>query len=126
MQNTRYLGFGPSFDKIIVSGVPSPPMNTLRSSSGLKSMWRQSLVYQFLVGMQHIDNEDSLVYEITHVTVRKDYIVAYRRLVTTADSKPREESTPTHIVNVAHMTATQSDTSPTRLKTASPARFRHH
>ena len=41
----------------------------------------------------------------TRVTVRKGYIVVYRRLVTTADSKPREDSTPIHVAEVARMTA---------------------
>ena len=41
----------------------------------------------------------------TRVTVRKGYIVAYRQLVTTADSKPREESTLIHVADVARMTA---------------------
>ena len=60
---------------------------------------------QFLVGLQHIDDEDGLVYVTTRVTVRKGCIVAYRQLVTTADSKPREESTPIHVADVARMTA---------------------
>ena len=67
--------------------------------------------YQFHIGMQHINDEDSLVYETTLVTVRKGYIVAYRRLVTTADSKPREELTPIYIADVARMTALR-DASP--------------
>ena len=68
--------------------------------------------YQFLVGLQHIDDEDSLVYVTTCVTVRKGYIVAYRQLVTTADSKPREESKPNHVAVVARMTAPLQNSPP--------------
>ena len=68
--------------------------------------------YQFQVGLQHINDEDGLVYVTTHVTVRKGYIVAYRQLVTTADSKPREESTPIHVADVARMTAALQNSPP--------------
>ena len=66
--------------------------------------------YQLLVG--HIDDEDGLVYVTTRVTVRKGYIVAYRQLVTKADSKPREESTPIHVADVARMTAALQNSPP--------------
>ena len=90
-------------------------MSTLRISSGssdVASESRDRADYQFFVGMQHIDDEDGLAYEATCVTVRKGYIVAYRRLVTTVDSKSREESTPIYIADVTRMTAAMRDTSP--------------
>ena len=62
--------------------------------------------------MQHIDDEEGHICETTRVTVRKGYIVAYRRLVSTADSKPKEDSTPIHVADVARMTAALRDTSP--------------
>ena len=52
------------------------------------------------------------VYVTKRVTVRKGYIVAYRQLVTTADSKPREESTPIHVADVARMTAALQNSPP--------------
>ena len=38
--------------------------------------------------------------------------MAYRQLVTTADSKPREESTPIHVADVTHMTAALQNSPP--------------
>ena len=61
--------------------------------------------FQSLVGTHHIDDEDGLVYETTRVVTRKGFIVAYRRLVTSEETKPREEATPIHIADVARMTA---------------------
>ena len=48
----------------------------------------------------------------TRVTVRKGYIMAYRQLVTTADSKPQEKSTPIHVADVARMTAALQNSPP--------------
>ena len=56
--------------------------------------------YQFLVGTQHIDVEDGLVYETTGVIVRKGYIVAYCRRGTTVDSMSWEEWTSIYKANV--------------------------
>jgi hypothetical protein len=61
--------------------------------------------YDYLVGTNHIDDEDGLVYETTRVVVRKGFIVAYRRLLTSGEQKPREEATPLHVADVARMTA---------------------
>lgn len=56
--------------------------------------------------MQHIDDDDDgLDHETTLVTVRKCNFVAYRRLVITANSKPRGESTSIYIAGVVLMTA---------------------
>ena len=52
-----------------------------------------------------MDDEDGLVYETTRVVVQRGFIVACRRLVTSGDSKPREEATPIHVADVARMTA---------------------
>jgi hypothetical protein len=68
--------------------------------------------YSFLVGTQHLDDEDGILYETTRVVVQKGFIVAYRRSVTTAGVKPREETTPIHIADVARMTATLQCPSP--------------
>ena len=61
--------------------------------------------FQYLVGTHHIDDEDGLVNETTRVVFRKGSIAAYRRLVTSSDTKPREEATPIHIADVACITA---------------------
>jgi hypothetical protein len=61
--------------------------------------------FQSLVGTHHIDDEDGLVYETTRVVTRKGFFVAFRRLVTSEETKPREEATPIHIADVARMTA---------------------
>ena len=61
--------------------------------------------FQFLVGTQHLDDDDGLVYETTRVVVQRGFLVAYRRLVTSGDNKPREEATPIHVADVARITA---------------------
>ena len=43
---------------------------------------------------QHLDDEGGLVHIITLVVVQKRFIVAYRGLVTSGYSKPREKATP--------------------------------
>ena len=48
----------------------------------------------------------------TRVAVHNDYIVACRQLVTTADSKPREESTPIYVADVARVTAALQNLTP--------------
>lgn len=58
-----------------------------------------------MVGTQHLDDEDGLVYETTRVLSRKGFVVAYRRVVTATGVKPREEATPIHVADVARMTA---------------------
>ena len=91
----RYLVFMPLLDKIIVSVhvefnviIPNPTDEYVAELERLKinvdSESQDPADKQFLVGMQHIDGEDGLVCKTTHVTVRKGYIVAYRRLVTAA------------------------------------------
>jgi hypothetical protein len=115
-QNTGYMVFVPALDKIIVSVhvvfnevIPDPTAEYFSELEQLKievaSESKDPADYQFLVGTQHIDDEDGLVYETTRVVVRKGYIVAFRRLVTSGEVQPREESTPIHIADVARMTA---------------------
>ena len=93
-----FIFFVPALDKIVVSVhvvfneiIPDPSAEYFLELERLKievaSESRDFKGYQFLVGLQHIDDEDGLVYVTTRVTVRKGYIVAYRQLVTTADSK---------------------------------------
>ena len=58
-----------------------------------------------------LDDEDSLVYETTRVVVHKNFIVAYRTLVTSGDGKPLEEDTHIHVADVTSMTAALCPTS---------------
>ena len=54
------------------------------------------------MGSQHRHDEDGLVYKTSIVVVnKKGFIIAYRRLITSGDSKPREVATP--IIDVAHV-----------------------
>ena len=88
----------PALDKIVVSVhvvfneiIPDPSAEDFSELKRLKievasESWDPK-DYQFLVGLQHIDDEDGLVYVTTRVTVRKGYIVAYRQLMTTHYSR---------------------------------------
>ena len=67
-------------------------------------MFKDPAYLQFSVGSKHLDDEDDLVYETTRVVVLKGFIVAYRRLVTSGDSKPCEEAAPIYVSDVARMT----------------------
>jgi hypothetical protein len=49
------------------------------------------------VGLDHLDDKDSLTYKVTRIDKVKGYIVAYRRLVTPRASDTREEFVPVHI-----------------------------
>ena len=115
-QNTGYMIFVPELDKIIVSVhvvfnevIPDPTADYFSELEKLKievAPDSQRLEdYDYLVGTHHIDDEDGLVYETTRVVVRKGFIVAYRRLVTSGERKPREEATPIHVADVVRMTA---------------------
>jgi hypothetical protein len=117
-ENTGYLIFIPSLDKIIVSVhvvfsevIPDPTAEYFAELEKLKievaSNSKDPSHYDFLVGTKHIDDEDGLVYvyQTTRAVVRKGFIVAFRRLVTSAGVQPREESTPIHVADVARMTA---------------------
>ena len=103
----------PFLDKIIVSAhvvfneiIPNPNDESFAELERLKvnvasECCNYPADYQFLVGMQHIDDENGLVYETSP-----------QGLVTIADSKSSEETTPIHIADVTRMTATLLDTSP--------------
>ncbi len=115
-QNTGYLVFVPTLDKIITSVhvifneiIPDPTAEYFSELEKLKievaAESQDPSTFQSLVGTHHIDDEDGLVYETTRVVTRKGFIVAYRRLVTSEETKPREEATPIHIADVARMTA---------------------
>ena len=66
--------------------------------------FKDSAVFLFLVGSNYLDDEDGLVGETSRTVVINCFIVAYRRLITSGDSKPLEEATPIHVANVARMT----------------------
>ena len=109
IHNAGYLVFVPPLDKIVVSvHVVSIP-HRLEFCGDRAAQDRVTLEsrdpggYQVFVGMQYIDVENGLVYETMRVTIRKGYIVAYRRLVTTPDCKPREESTLIYVADVARI-----------------------
>ena len=94
---------------VVFNEIIPDPSAVLLGAGALKievaSESRDPKDYQYLVGLHLIDDEDGLVYVTTRVTVRKGYIVVYRQLVTTVDSKPREELIPIHVAVVARMTA---------------------
>jgi hypothetical protein len=115
-ENTGNMIFVPSLDKIIVSvhvvfneAIPDPTAEFFSELEQLKIEVASNLQdpshYNFLVGRKHIDDEDGLVYETAHVVVRKGFIVAFLRQVTSAGVHPREEITPIHVADVARMTA---------------------
>ena len=112
MQNTRYLVFVPSLDKIIVSVqvvfneiIPYPTDEFFakleRHKIDVASESRDPADYQFLVGMQRMDNEDSIV--SNGVSSAGNY----------SELQPREESTLIYIADVTRMSV-------------SPACFRRH
>ena len=99
-QNTGYVVFIPALDKVVISVhvifnevIPDPTAEYFSELERLQfevaSDSRDVQDFQFLVGTNHIDDEDGLVYETTRVVVQKGFIVAYRRLITAGDDKPR-------------------------------------
>jgi hypothetical protein len=114
-ENTGYLVFVPELNKVIVSVhvvfneiIPDSTSDYFAELDRLKidvaSEEKDPASYSHLVGTHHLDDEDGLVYETTRVVVRKGYIVAFRRLVTDSELKPREEATPIHIADIVRMT----------------------
>ena len=114
-ENNGYLMFVPKLNKVIVSVhvvfnriIPDSTSYYFAELDRLKidvaSEEKDLASYSHLVGTHHLDDEDGLVYETTRVVVRKGYIVAFRRLVTDSELKPREEATPIHIANIVSMT----------------------
>jgi hypothetical protein len=116
-QNTGYIIFVPDLNKNITSVhvifneiIPDPSAEYFSELEKLKievaEESRDPADYDFLIGMNHLDDEDGLVYQTTRVVVRQGYIVGYRKLLnTTAGAAPREEKTPIHIADIVRMTA---------------------
>ena len=95
-QNTGYFVFVPALNKIVVSVhvvfneiIPDPSAEYISELERLKievaSESRDPKDYQFLVGLQHIDDEDDLVYVTTRVRVN----VGLHRGVLSADDYSR-------------------------------------
>jgi hypothetical protein len=71
-----------------------------RKVSTTKGPPRDPETYRYLVGLDHLDDEDGLTYKVTWIDKVKGYIVAYRRLVTPRASDTREELVPIHIADI--------------------------
>ena len=116
-QNTGYLIFVPDLNKTITSVhvvfneiIPDPTAEYFSELEKLTievaSESKDPSEYDFLVGLNHLDDEDGLMYMTTRVVVSRGFIVAYRRLLnTTTGARPREEKVPIHIADVVRMTA---------------------
>jgi hypothetical protein len=83
------------FNKVI----PKPTDEYYRELQRLKIVTsegtpRDPATYQYLVGLNHLDDEDGWTYNVTRVDQVKGCIVAYRRLVTPRASDTREELLP--------------------------------
>ncbi len=59
--------------------------------------------YDYLIGKQHIDDEDGLLYQVTRIGERRGVIVAWRGLVT-ASGKITESRVPIHIYDIELLT----------------------
>jgi hypothetical protein len=111
-----YEIYAPQLDKIVTSVhvifnevIPNPTDEYYREFQRLKIVTaegpaRDPATYQYLVGFDHLDDEDGLTYRVTRVEALKGYIVAYRRLVTPRASDTREELVPVHIADICRMT----------------------
>jgi hypothetical protein len=64
---------------------------------------RELTDYTYLVGVNHLDDEDGLVYVTTRVINQRGYIVGFRKLVTPDGQKTREEKVPIHIADIVRM-----------------------
>jgi hypothetical protein len=116
-ENTGYMVFVPSLDTIVESVhvifnevIPDPTAEYFQELEHFKievaSKAESIEDYDYLVGLEHEDDEDDLMYVTTRVVIYKGiYIVAYRRLVTNSTNQPREEKTPIHIADIVRMTA---------------------
>jgi hypothetical protein len=100
-------------DKIVTSVhvifnevIPNPTDEYYRELQRLKIVTaegrpRDPATYQYLVGLDHLDDEDGLTYK----QLKGYIIVAYRRLVTPRASDTREELVvPVHIADICRMT----------------------
>jgi hypothetical protein len=134
-QNTGYIIFVPALNKTIVSVhvvfneiIPDPTADYFSELDKLKidvaAESKDPADFEFLVGLNHLDDEDGLVYQTTRVVVhRSGYIVAYRRLINTdSGACPREEKTPIHVADVVRMTSTLTSSPPSAGDLATPSR----
>jgi hypothetical protein len=106
----------PELDKIVTSVhvlfnevIPNPTDEYYRELQRLTVVTaegppRDPATYQYLVGLDHLDDEDGLSYKVTRIDKVKGYIVAYRRLVTPRASDTREELVPVHVADICRMT----------------------
>ena len=60
--------------------------------------------FNYLVGLLHRDDEDGMIYKTTRIGVRRNNIVAYRKLHSPSDVV-LEEKEPIHVQDIANMTA---------------------
>jgi hypothetical protein len=65
---------------------------------------RKAEDFYYLIGLQHKDDKDGLLYETTRISVRKGKIVAYRRAVSESMTTS-EEKQPIHVQDIANLTA---------------------
>ena len=72
------------------------------------SVVKSAADFQFLVGQQHLDDEDGLIYVTTRVADQRGYILAHRRLRTCHGDKTREEKGSIHVADVVRMAQTLS------------------
>lgn len=56
-------------------------------------------IIQILIGLNHIDPDDNLIYKTTRVTMLKGFIVAYRSLTTNNKIYP-ELNDPIHVKDI--------------------------
>jgi hypothetical protein len=106
----------PELDKIVTSVhvlfnevIPNPTDEYHRELQRLNVVTaerppRDPATYQYLVGLDHLDDEDGLTYKVTRIYKVKGYIVAYRRLVTPRASDTHEALVPIHIADICRMT----------------------
>jgi hypothetical protein len=107
----------PELDKIVTSVhvlfnevIPNPTDEYYRELQRLNVVTaegspRDPATYQYLVGLDHLDDEDGLTYnKVIRIDKVKGYIVTYRRLVTPRASDTREELVPIHIADIYRMT----------------------
>jgi hypothetical protein len=109
-----YEIFIPEMDKIVTSVhvifnevIPNRTDENYRELQWLKIVTaegppRDPATYQYLVGLDHLDDEDGLTYKVTQVEQLKGYIVAYRRLVTPRASDSRRACTRSYCGHMSH------------------------
>jgi hypothetical protein len=89
-----------SLMKIFLRETKSTSKRLMKSSR----LERKAEDFYYLIGLQHKDDEDGLLYETTRISVRKGMIVAYRRMVSESVASS-EEKQPIHVQDIANLTA---------------------